>query len=111
MRQRIGQTMTQTVLVAAPDTIGVATMAGLLGSATRNLDGTADVIVGYDKGDAAHSFNGPVAIAPSPTKAVNAVASAQSGVYKTTPVTQDQPSTNSGLDPYERALWNRGARR
>ena len=95
-------------LRAAPDTVNRGRLAGLMRRYARDMDGTGvPAVMGYDAGDAAHSFSGPVALVPSPTKAINATVDNRKGIYRPTAEFQNGVSQNPGLDPYSRTLWAR----
>lgn len=106
--QTIGQTVQVVGVVAAPDLDNIRRLSALMGRAAADMDGTAGPgqVVGYDRGDAAHSFNGPVTLVPSPTSAINGTSS-PGGIYRPTPEFQNGASQNPGLDPYNRALFAR----
>lgn len=60
----------ESILVADPDGPSSARVLGLQAFAARGMQGATGTVIGYDKGDAAHSLTGPVNAAPSPTVAV-----------------------------------------
>jgi hypothetical protein len=94
-------------LQAAPDYANRARLSSWMARYAADMAGAAeDSVVGYDLGDHAHSFNGPVALVPDPTKAINATASG-AGVYRPTAEFQNGASQNPDLDPYNRVLWAR----
>jgi len=106
----IGNVQPTIGLSAAPD---YATR-GRLGSLMRRYgedmaggDGPAGRgIVGYDRGDPAHSFAGPVARVASPTRSIAEIASA-GGIYTPVAEFQNGVSSDPTLDPYNRLLYAR----
>ena len=110
MGQYIGATVPVVGLKAAPDANNLRRLSSWMRRYGADMDGSGDLVVmGYDRGNAAHSFNGPVRVVPSPTAAINATVSA-AGVYTPYGVFQDSVSGNPALDPYQRMLWDRMSR-
>lgn len=92
---------------AAPDVNNRRRLFAWMRRFGQDMSGqSGDVIYGYDRGNAAHSFNGPVALSPNPGAAVNAP-QGEMGIYKTQGEFQDFVSSDPGLDPYYRNLWLR----
>jgi len=98
-----------TGLAAAEDAAPLHRLGGLMRNYAAGLDGTAVGVRGYDRGNSATTFQGPVTLVPTAAAAVNGVSS-PAGVYKPGGEFQDSLSNNPELDPYSRALWYRGRR-
>lgn len=103
----IGVTELRIGLQAAPDVNNRRRLFGWLRRYGDDMTGASGGVVGYDRGDAVHSFNGPVALVPSPEKAVYFATSSQSGVYTPRGEFQNSISANPDLDPFHRAMYAR----
>jgi hypothetical protein len=106
----IGNVQPVVGLAAAPDRVTLGRLRALLsrfGADMAGGDGPAGRgIIGYDRGDPAHSFAGPVARVASPTRSIASVAS-PAGVYTPVAEFQNGISADPALDPYSRLLWAR----
>ena len=104
---RVKRVLTYVGLAAAPDTANLNRLAALNAAIGRGLNGGNGNVVGYDKGDPAYTFNGPVAAAPSVARAIGKVAAGPGNIYLPTPGFSEAVSTNPDLDPYNAALLAR----
>ena len=97
-------------LAAAPDYATRGRLAEVMGRYGEDMAGgygpDGRGIVGYDRGDPAHSFTGPVARAANPTRSIAAVASPH-GVYAPVAEFQNSISSDPSLDPYAQLLYAR----
>jgi len=110
MGHYLGRTMQTVGLAAAPDVDNERRLSAWMRRYGQDMNGSATTdIIGYDRGDAVHSFNGPVAMVHSPTAAINATAS-RAGIYRPSMEVQDSICQNPELDPYQRLLWARMGR-
>lgn len=107
MPPNIGQTMLRIGLQAAPDVNNRRRLFSWLRRYSDDMNGASGGVVGYDRGDAVHSFNGPVALVPSPERATYFATSSEAGVYKPRGEFQNSISVDPGLDPFHRNMYAR----
>lgn len=104
---RVKRVLTYLGLAAAPDTANLDRLAALQAAIGRGLNGGDGCVVGYDKGNPAYTFTGPVAATPSVARAIGSVSAGPGNVYLPTPGFSESVSTNPDLDPYNAALLAR----
>lgn len=103
---------TEVALVGNPDVVNIDRQRALYYRVGLGLQGLAGTVIGYDRGDPAHSLtaviNNPER---TPTNAYAAIGRpADALTMAPTPEFSDMASTNPQLDPYNALLWNRIAR-
>lgn len=106
----IGNTRPVIGLAASPDYATLGRLDAILNRYGQDMAGgygpAGRGVVGYDRGDPAHSFAGPVARVASPTKSIAQIASA-GGVYTPVAEFQNGVSSDPSLDPYAQLLYAR----
>lgn len=104
----------QHVLVPVPeaDTANINRYRGLVGQIGAGLQGGSGYVIGYDRGDPAHSLNAVIPVATTPTAAIADVSRpADAALIAPTPQWQNMVSTGDpGQDAYQVALFQRIAR-
>ncbi len=93
-------------LRAVPDYAGRARQQSLDQIWGATLNGKSGVILGYDRGNAALSFQGPVNVVQNVAAALNAHGSA-AGIYKPQLEFKDAAGGNPNLDPFRRLMYAR----
>lgn len=94
-------------LQADPDTATINRILTLQRTIGAGLNGSNTDVVGYDRGDPAHSLTGPIEGAPNPTTGYAAVYAGKGNAYTTQQTIQDTALTNPDLDPYNALLLAR----
>lgn len=97
-------------LQADPDTATIDRLLSLQATIGAGLNGRNTDVVGYDRGDPAHSLTGWVAGAPDPAAGYAAVYAGKGNAYTTQQTIQDTALTNPDLDPYNALLLARMSR-
>lgn len=107
MAPNIGAVQPRIGLGAAPDVNNRRRLFAWMRRANADMSGASGGVIGYDRGDAMHSFNGPVTLVPSPERAVYLGTSSEQGVYRPRGEFQNSISTDPGLDPFHRNMYAR----
>lgn len=102
---------TYTAVRATPDAVNIARVTALQARAARPMQGiSAGQVVGYDRGDPAHSFTGPVAAANDPAAAMAGTITPAANIYQPQATYQDLAITNPQLAPLAAAQLARMGR-
>lgn len=94
------------VAVAVPDHVNIARAAAVARGTARPLKGLSGV-VGYDRGDAAHSFNGPIPAAQNVDRAYGKIAASDDNIHYRAPGMHDAALANTPLGTVARVQYER----